>query len=82
MKLLTYSENDFSNPLQRPYGTILTLKLPPVILKIVPEAGFGVYTGENRPVAVKQRRKPTNGRVRKAGSEVLIFFRNDVYSYN
>jgi hypothetical protein len=22
-----------------------------VILKIVPEAGFGVYTGENRPIA-------------------------------
>jgi hypothetical protein len=43
----------------------LTLKLPPVILKIVPEAGFDVYTGENRPIAVKQRRKPTSGRGEK-----------------
>jgi hypothetical protein len=33
-----------------------------VILKIIPEASYGVFAGESRPIAEKQRRKPTNGR--------------------
>jgi hypothetical protein len=33
-----------------------------VILKIVPENGFVVYTGENRPITEKHRRKLTNVR--------------------
>jgi hypothetical protein len=36
-----------------------------VILKIVPEADYVKYTGENLPIAEKQRQKWTNGREEK-----------------
>jgi hypothetical protein len=45
MKLLTNSENPFSNSLQRLYSrefTEIAYRKPPVILKTVPKAGYGV----------------------------------------
>ncbi len=61
MKLLTYFGNQIS-PLQRWYDPEIAYRKPPVILKIVPEAGYDTYTGENRQIAKKQRRKSTNCR--------------------
>jgi hypothetical protein len=73
MKLITYSENHFSNPLQRPKSDHSypenAYRKPPVILKIVPEADYDTVclTGENRQRAEKQRFKSTNGREAKLG---------------
>jgi hypothetical protein len=36
-----------------------------VILKIVPEAGYDTYTGENRSIEEKPRRKLANGKEEK-----------------
>jgi hypothetical protein len=38
---------------------------PLVFLNIVPEAGCDTYTGENQPIAEKQKHKFTNGREEK-----------------
>jgi hypothetical protein len=48
MRLLTNSENHF--------------KKPYVILIIVPDAVYGMHSGENWPIAKKQRRNSTNDR--------------------
>jgi hypothetical protein len=63
MKLLTTSESSLSNSLQSPdngnFDHENGYRKPPVILKIVPEAGYDVYTGK-RPISEKQRRKSNN----------------------
>jgi hypothetical protein len=69
MKSLTLSKNNFGNPLQRTYSgdfdpESVYRKLS-VILKIVPEAGYCLYTRENQPIAEKQRRKSTYSRDEK-----------------
>jgi hypothetical protein len=43
-----------------------------VILKIVAEAGYGMYTGENRLVAEKLRWKNRPVVDKKAGTEILM----------
>jgi hypothetical protein len=56
-KLFTNSENPLSNPLQRPYSGDFdpenVYKRPSVIRKNWP--GYSMYTGENLPIAEKQR---------------------------
>jgi hypothetical protein len=58
MELFTRSKNHYNNPFERPYSGDFdpknTYRKPPVILKIVPEDGYCVYTGENQPIAEKQ----------------------------
>jgi hypothetical protein len=62
MKLFINSENHYIDPFQRPcsgdFDPKNTYRKPPVILKIVHEAGYCVYTGENQPIR-KARRKST-----------------------
>ncbi len=73
MKLLTSFENPFINPLQTPYSgdfdSDTAYRKPHVVLKIVPEADYDAYTGENQPIPVakNQRRKSTSGK--KAGQK-------------
>jgi hypothetical protein len=49
-ELLTNSKNSHSNPLQKAHGCNCdpenTYRKPPLILKMVPEAGYDVYTGK------------------------------------
>ncbi len=55
IKLLTSDENPFSKPFQTHCSgdcdPANAYRKPPVVLKMVPEAGYDVYTG---PIAQKQ----------------------------
>jgi hypothetical protein len=59
MKLVTNSENPFSNPIQMLYSGDFDPKnayrKPLVMQKTVPKAGCDVHTGKNRPIAKKQK---------------------------
>jgi hypothetical protein len=67
LKLLTKSKNSFSNPLLRPYSGDFdpenAYRKPPVILEMLPEAGYCVCIGKNRPIAEKGQ-KSSNDRER------------------
>jgi hypothetical protein len=56
MKLLTYSENPSSTPLQ---GACSGFQVVPkaVCDQIVSKAGYNMYIGENRPITAKESQK-------------------------
>jgi hypothetical protein len=61
LRLLTNSENHFSNPLQRPYSGDFdpenAFRKPHLILITVPDAIYVMYSGENLPIDQWQSRK-------------------------
>jgi hypothetical protein len=72
LKLLTNSENQFSNHHHRPYRSDFdpdnAYRKPPVILL---RLLYLLYTGENRPITEKQRQKRPMAEKKSYGADII-----------